>query len=564
MKHVILAILYSSFVFFAKSQQKQLSNDEVIIHLNLFDFDGKPIQTRAYFHNPRTNKTIKAQTNSDGKGILRLQSGERYMAKIDVSDDSYEYELPLFSESPTELDLRFHVTSTVTQSDKNAKATIMLLGLSDKKNQLQLTDENRTLVKEKHNDSIWTFEINKYGNYTLLINGAAIKNNHLNISDKENNFHYALIFHSDTSAELQPLIPGKSYVFIQLSNFEGIPAEAGAQVILRSVCNENYTQLKLGEGGVLLTEIPNDGNYVIMAPHHSGMGNFRATKAPGEINISTSYLTSGSALQQMPDIRESLIQLGEFDKHLIIDTTDRVTTAIMNALPQLGPLDGSFINRLENKEYVGDIPDTVSVYRKYRFEVLSVLNRKKNKWRERITVADVRLSVYEGLKQLIYWRETENKERRLSGFVFCGKKDRFVEPLFGKSIRDTLMEAFEEYKDESGKPAPLLRSVLSGIKKFGLGKDVIMVCDAGLPVSDMEKLSAIKSPVRVVFVNSTITPIHPHYFEIAQKTGGSLHTNTEDLYSLDKIPEGKQIVLSKNRYQKVNGRFEIVCSTIGK
>ncbi|MEL6193995.1 MAG: hypothetical protein AAFR66_18180 [Bacteroidota bacterium] len=73
-----------------------------------------------------------------------------------------------------------------------------------------------------------------------------------------------------------------------------------------------------------------------------------------------------------------------------------------------------------------------------------------------------------------------------------------------------------------------LEAVLTGINHLNKYEDIILIADNKSEVRDMELLVKINRPVHIILCDTEQEKIHPHYKEIAEKTGGSIHTIGED------------------------------------
>ncbi|MEM6763947.1 MAG: hypothetical protein AAF655_03445 [Bacteroidota bacterium] len=75
-----------------------------------------------------------------------------------------------------------------------------------------------------------------------------------------------------------------------------------------------------------------------------------------------------------------------------------------------------------------------------------------------------------------------------------------------------------------------LEAVLTGINHLNDFRDIVLIADNKSEVRDMELLAKINRPVHIILCDTDEEAIHPHYKEIAEKTGGSIHTLREDFY----------------------------------
>ena len=190
------------------------------------------------------------------------------------------------------------------------------------------------------------------------------------------------------------------------------------------------------------------------------------------------------------------------------------------------------------KTYGGGAEDQVT---------MKVLNRNPQ-WKNSLVVADWTGSMYAHGGQALLWhilnfeksgmeyftlfndgddKETKNKVIGKSGGIYFEKAKNIDKVIH---LYNLVM-----LKGNGGDgPENDLEGIIRAIKKYPKHGEVILIADNNSCVRDMELLSEIKEPVRVIVCgfNNKKTKLNPHYLEIALKTGGSLHTLNMDIYNL--------------------------------
>jgi hypothetical protein len=82
-------------------------------------------------------------------------------------------------------------------------------------------------------------------------------------------------------------------------------------------------------------------------------------------------------------------------------------------------------------------------------------------------------------------------------------------------------------------PENVIEGLLTGIKKTTKPDNIILIADNWAKVRDINLLSRIKVPVRVILCGVFEgMEINPDYLNIAYKTKGSIHTIEEDITEL--------------------------------
>lgn len=174
--------------------------------------------------------------------------------------------------------------------------------------------------------------------------------------------------------------------------------------------------------------------------------------------------------------------------------------------------------------------------------VIKVLNRHPD-WHNMLVVADWTGSMYKHGAQLALWHKKLllREPDRVKHFVFFndGNKKKSWQKAIGKTggvyraKSNDLEEIVEtmEYvmKKGNGGDAPEndLEAVLTGIQYLEEWEELILIADNKSEVRDLELLTKIDRPIRIILCDFK-GKVHPNYLEIAQKTGGSLHTIHKD------------------------------------
>lgn len=100
-----------------------------------------------------------------------------------------------------------------------------------------------------------------------------------------------------------------------------------------------------------------------------------------------------------------------------------------------------------------------------------------------------------------------------------------------------------------------LEAVLFAINKNPNAGEYILVADNDAAPRDMDLLVKINRPIRVVLCGAE-NGILPEYLEIARKTGGSVHTISDDIIDLMKKREGEVFSVGYRMFKIVAGRIQ--------
>lgn len=201
--------------------------------------------------------------------------------------------------------------------------------------------------------------------------------------------------------------------------------------------------------------------------------------------------------------------------------------------------------------------------------VIKVLNRMG--WQRMLVVADVTASMYPYTGQLLLWLQMNEEDRRIHQFVFFNdgdnKEEADKQPGRTGGIYNTASSEFENVekllyqtmrKGTGGAiPENNIEALLYGLDACADCQDVVMIADNHSGVSDIQLLSQVKKPVRII-VCGVLHNINPVYLTIARQTGGSVHLAETDIQNLAALKEGETVTLFNTVYKVVKGKFELV------
>ncbi len=176
--------------------------------------------------------------------------------------------------------------------------------------------------------------------------------------------------------------------------------------------------------------------------------------------------------------------------------------------------------------------------------VFHVLDRNPE-WNNMLVVMDWTGSMYEHGAQLVLWYKLrlQRTEQKVAHFVFFNdgntKKTWQKKPGKTGGVYHSRTNDLEEIvstmahvmsKGNGGDAEENdLEAILTGQQYLNGFESIILIADNKSEVRDMELLPKIKHPVHIILCRAEDGVIHPHYREIAETTGGSIHTLEEDL-----------------------------------
>jgi hypothetical protein len=202
------------------------------------------------------------------------------------------------------------------------------------------------------------------------------------------------------------------------------------------------------------------------------------------------------------------------------------------------------------------------------FEINAALYRNKALWSDKVIVSDLTGSMSPYMDQLMLWhalaivpgehnrylffndgdskRTNEKEIGATGGFYIC--EDRDIERVY-KTMKET------QYMGSGGdSPENDVEALLEATRMMGEIDELILIADNYSDVRDLELLSQLKAPVRIVLAGVN-HGVNEDYLHLAYMTGGSIHTLEEDIYELTQLNDGETITVGRYRYLVNGGTF---------
>lgn len=205
--------------------------------------------------------------------------------------------------------------------------------------------------------------------------------------------------------------------------------------------------------------------------------------------------------------------------------------------------------------------------------ITRVFERNKN-WSNCLVVTDVTGSMYPYLAQFLHWHELHLKATGGNhDFVFFNDGDNRPDNTKSVGCVGGLYYINTSRYEELDKkmriamlnggggdgPENNIEAVLHGLGKNRRIKEVIMIADNWATPRDLELLSKVRVPVRLILCG-TSGGYNPEYLNMVRSNGGSIHTVEEDIYNLKGMAEQSILLLGKFKYRLERGVFKL-CET---
>ena len=206
--------------------------------------------------------------------------------------------------------------------------------------------------------------------------------------------------------------------------------------------------------------------------------------------------------------------------------------------------------------------------------VFTVLSRNLRRWPNAVIVCDLTTSMDPYAAQIYAWFRRNAKNPQVWGVVFFTDCDS----LGNETHPNGLPGAFFATRERNPRAAlPMLlaaarntannrdadENVVEALRyaqcTFPESRHLILLADNGSGVKDMVLLTGVKKPVHVIACGNPLNnadAFQPDHYQIAQQTGGSIHT-LEDDFLPTSVPKNAIVRVGEHfyRYSTRRGRF---------
>ena len=203
----------------------------------------------------------------------------------------------------------------------------------------------------------------------------------------------------------------------------------------------------------------------------------------------------------------------------------------------------------------------------------AVLQRKKvaELWKNKMIVTDLTGSMMPYMDEILIWHALNATNDKSNQYLFFndgkgsfrnGKQVGNGGGLFYTDIAeiDNILHTMSLTMQNGGGGDGPENDIEGLLGAMNMGKEfntLILIADNYSLIKDkrlMGKLIQTQMPVRVILAGYNGF-VHEDYLELAYKTGGSIHTLTEDIEDLYKLTDGELITIGGVRYRISKGRF---------
>lgn len=212
------------------------------------------------------------------------------------------------------------------------------------------------------------------------------------------------------------------------------------------------------------------------------------------------------------------------------------------------------IDEAYKKERKTEVEEFISTYSYAKDNVVKEVLDRNPDWKKVLVVADWTGSMYGYGAQVLDWHIENFHRSEISYFTLFNDGDRRMKKIVGKTKgiyheeADNMRNVLALYKlvmmrgGGGDGPENDLEAILAGMEEFPDFTEIVLIADNNACVRDMALLDQIDRPVRVILCGyNKHRGVNPQYVEIAEATGGSIHTIEEDIEDMTVERDGDEV-----------------------
>lgn len=487
---------------------------EIPVHIRLVNEEGKPsklVETLKINSSNGTKKVHTITTNEEGLAILKLPIGATYTLSLKGAPNYYQFEIPNKPYAAWTEDVLFERVKGMEKYPSTTKALFNFVFYDLQGN---LTEGERFWVLAQKDGKRYEGITNKEGIAQILVP----------INDVYTlNAAYNLNF-------------GEQEIFL----------EDGSDIIVETIYYESATSKEW----------------------------LARQQKQAQIAAKRDSLAKEAARKEMAAI-DSLRALNKEDKW--IEEWVRKNKPI--------PIKRTFKIRKAVRAKVNIIEQQLALnpnhFESEKKPILATLQRFKEAWKGKVVVTDITQSMNPYLEEVLIWHLLNLKQGEQTKYFFFNDGDKKMASAkkIGTTggiyhcegawddlatILNTMHFAIDRGLGGGEPPENDLEAVLEAIKQKKDIEQVVLIADSYSRVRDMELLSQIKIPIRIIlcgaeeknnFYYSLKPDINEEYLTIAHRTKGSIHTLRQDILDLSEKEDGEIVEIGSHRYILRNRQF---------
>ncbi len=376
----------------------------------------------------------------------------------------------------------------------------------------------------------------------------------------------------DISLSQEPTM-SRTLIRVKVMNLERKPlADEKIHFIQKGGTRVYYGQT--GEDGKARFLLPNDKTWYLHFEYDLYIDSIRAReRAHHTIEINYSYIGSKVLAERKRERERALAIRDSLDRiRAKEDSIYWKTITERNFLDQyrFNSSNEEVFQNLRNKAEKDrkEIQKDPAYYEKTGNEIGAVFLRNADRWNSKMIVTDLTGSMNPYMDQVLIWHALQwmNSERKRYLFFNDGDGQDDASKVIGRTgglyfvESDDMKGLFETMNltkrngDGGDGPENDIEALLKASEKLKPAENLILIADNYSDVKDLELLSRLKRPVRIILCGVDDW-VNEEYLEIARKTRGSVHTIHSDITRLSSLTDGKSITIDGKQYVFLSGKF---------
>ncbi|MBL4648308.1 MAG: hypothetical protein JKY03_01155 [Aureispira sp.] len=588
------------------AQLKPTKTTAVVTFIFTNPMDQSPVLGKQFvIEGKRTKKQFELETNEEGKAFVSVPVNDVYavhlenwenFASVTIPKGAYQrHEIPVpFYEMPKDgssLFVKIPVQIKLLNSENKPSKLIEELTIrsgTSRKTHIVTTDKN----------GMATINLPIGCQYMLNLKGAP---NYYKFEIP--NKPYAawtedVLFERKQGMDKYPSIHNALFNFV-FQDLDGNLTEGEAFWVVSKKNGARYDGIT-NAYGIAQILVPLNDIYVLNAAYNLNFGEKKISSEKGsdivvetivyESVTSKEWLSRQKKQELMAARRDSIAVAEELRQNIILDSLRKLNLEdkfieefIRNNRPI--PIKRTFIIRKAVRAKVAIIEQQLKINPNYFVDegkpILAILQRFKESWKGKVVVTDITQSMNPYLEEVLIWHLLNLKQGEHTKYLFFNDGDRKMASAkkVGSTggiydcegaweelqlVINTMHIAIERGLGGGEPPENDLEAVLKGIEQKEDVEEVILIADSYSRVRDMELLSQIDIPVRIIlcggeeknnFYQALKPDINEEYLTIAHRTSGSIHTLRQDILNLSEKKEGEIVEIGAHRYILRNKQF---------
>lgn len=549
MRILLFVILSFLMNFISLSQTLKSSQQKSLLYILVVDKNDIPIEEEILIISLKTKKEYKVKSNTNGLAEVLLPIFDRYSINLEFEQNYDIIDIP---------NKEFYTLNYKIFYDKKrqSNSNIALIRFTVK-DTLNNPISEEIVLENIMNKEVYQFKTDKNGYGECFVqNNSSYSVNYKSAPNYDrikvpNTKDYILDFRSNYNGSFEGAIyPSQSKVLFNFTyvDLDSIPLSDEKFYLQDDKTGEIYSTVtnKNGKSHLL---VPIGRSYNISSEFFKNFEYEKISSKPDLyiVNVVLKFVSSVEFKK-----RKELQELRLKEREVEWEKRKKEYDAIVK-------------KRLTDSSYTSTIINYTPMYD----SVFTVVLNRNNHWKNKLIILDVTGSMQPYTDQVKTWYTINYAKNDPIQFVLFNDGDNLQDNLkqIGKTggihyckycnikdFNDTLN--YSRYLGNGGDgPENDLEATIAALSNCKDYTDVILVVDNYSPVKDIELLTKINKPIKIVICGGYNGIVNEDYLEIAYHTKGSIHTIEEDILTIGKTLDGAKVKIGKHYYVLTKGKF---------